>query len=52
MLCIPVPTVTRDICNMMCLAGGSGMEQATAEADDAMPPEGLPVARKRAGARW
>ncbi len=25
-----------DICNMMCLAGGSDLEQAIAEADDAI----------------
>ncbi len=34
---------------MMCLASGPGLEQAIAEADDAMPPEGLPVASERAG---
>jgi hypothetical protein len=34
---------------MMCLAGGSGLEQAIADADSAMPLEGLPVASKRAG---
>jgi hypothetical protein len=43
----------RDICNMMCLAGGSGLEQATVDADAAMPPEGLPVpvANERAGGK-
>ncbi len=39
----------RDICNMMCLAGGSGLEQAIVDADAAMPREGLPVASERAG---
>ena len=34
---------------MMCLAGRSGLEQAIVDADAAMPPEGLPVASKRAG---
>jgi hypothetical protein len=34
---------------MMCLAGGSGLEQALIDADAAMPPEGLPVASERAG---
>ncbi len=29
---------------MICLAGGSGLEQAVAYADAAMPPEGVPVA--------
>ena len=38
-----------DICNMMCLAGGSGLEQAIVDADAAMTPEGLPVASERAG---
>ncbi len=33
----------------MCLAGGSGLEQAIADADAAMPPKGLPVASERAG---
>jgi hypothetical protein len=37
-----------DICKMMCRAGGSSLEQAIAEADDAMPPQGLPVASERA----
>jgi hypothetical protein len=32
-----------DICNMMCLAGASGLEQEIADADAAMPLEGLPV---------
>ena len=30
-----------DICKMTCLAGGTGLEQVIAAADDAMPPEGL-----------
>ncbi len=34
---------------MMCLAGGSGLEQAIVDADAVMPPEGLPVASERAG---
>ena len=34
---------------MMCLAGGSGLEQAIVDADAAMPQEGLPVASERAG---
>ena len=38
-----------DICKMTCLAGGTGLEQVIAAADDAMPPEGLPVASERAG---
>ncbi len=38
-----------NICNIKCLAGGSGLEQATADADAAIPPEGLPVASERAG---
>ncbi len=29
---------------MMCLTGGSSLEQAVAEADDAAGPKGLPVA--------
>ncbi len=33
----------------MCLAGGSGLEQAIVDADAAMPPEGLPVTSERAG---
>ena len=33
----------------MCLAGGSGLEQAIVDADADMPPEGLPVASERAG---
>jgi hypothetical protein len=37
-----------DICNMMCLAGGSGLEQAIADADAAMPLEGLPRASEQA----
>jgi hypothetical protein len=38
-----------DICNTMCLAGGSGLDQAIADADAAMLMEGLPVASERAG---
>jgi hypothetical protein len=38
-----------DICKMMCLAGGLGLEQAIAEADDAISPEGLPVGSEQAG---
>ena len=34
---------------MMCLTGGSGLEQAIADADASMPLEGLPVASERAG---
>jgi hypothetical protein len=34
---------------MMRLAGGSGLGQAIADADAAMPLEGLPVASERAG---
>ncbi len=34
---------------MMCLAGGSDLEQAIVDADAAMPPEGLPVASERVG---
>ena len=34
---------------MMCLAGGSGLEQAIADADAVMPLEGLHVASERAG---
>ncbi len=37
-----------DICIMMCLAGGSGLE-AIVDADAAMTPQGLPVASERAG---
>jgi hypothetical protein len=33
----------------MCQAGGAGLEQVIAAADDAMPPGGLPVASERAG---
>ena len=46
---LTAPLAGWDICNMMCLASGSGMEQATVDADAAMPPEGLPVASERAG---
>jgi hypothetical protein len=38
-----------DICNMMCLAGRSGLEQAIVGAETAMPLEGLPIASERAG---
>ncbi len=34
---------------MMCLAGRTGLEQAIAEPDDAMPRERLHVASERAG---
>jgi hypothetical protein len=47
-LLLTAPMAGWDICNMMCLAGGSGLEQAIVDADAAMPPEGLPVARTRA----
>ena len=33
----------------MCQAGGAGLKQVIAAADDAMPPGGLPVASERAG---
>ena len=33
----------------MCQAGGAGLEQVIAAAEDAMPPGGLPVASERAG---
>ena len=33
----------------MCPAGGTGLEQVIAAADDAVPQEGLPVASERAG---
>ena len=33
----------------MYLAGGTGLEQVIAAADDAVPQEGLPVASERAG---
>jgi hypothetical protein len=48
-LLLTAPMAGWDICNMMCLAGGSGLEQAIVDADVAMPPEGLPVASERAG---
>jgi hypothetical protein len=48
-LLLTAPMAGWDICNMMCLAGGSGLEQAIVDADDAMPPEGLPVASEWAG---
>ncbi len=38
-----------DMCKTMCLAGGTGLEQVIAAADDAMPQAGLPVASERAG---
>ncbi len=31
-----------DMCKTMCLAGGTGLEQAIVAADDAMPQAGLP----------
>ena len=34
---------------MVCLAGGAGLEQVIAAADDAMPQAGLPEASERAG---
>jgi hypothetical protein len=37
-----------DMCKTMCLAGGTGLEQVIAAADDAMPQAGLPVASERA----
>ena len=37
------------MCNTMCLAGGTGLEQVIAAADDAMPQAGLPTASERAG---
>ena len=46
---LTAPLAGWDICNMMCMAGGSGLEQAIVDADAAMPPEGLPVASERAG---
>ncbi len=46
---LTAPMAGWDICNMMCLAGGSGLEQADVDADAAMPPEDLPVASERAG---
>jgi hypothetical protein len=46
---LTAPMAGWDICNMMCLAGGSGLEQAIVDGDAAMPSEGLPVARGRAG---
>ncbi len=33
----------------MCLAGGTGLEQVIAAADNAMPQAGLPIASKQAG---
>jgi hypothetical protein len=38
-----------DVCKTMCLAGGTGLEQVIAAADDAMPQAGLPIASERAG---
>ena len=46
---LTAPMAGCDICNMMCLPGGSGLEQTSVDADAAMPPEGLPVASERAG---
>ena len=39
------------MCKTMCpgLAGGTGLEQVIAAADNAMPQAGLPIACKRAG---
>ena len=36
----------------MCQAGGAGLKQVIAAADDAMPPGGLPVASERAGGEF
>ncbi len=38
-----------DMCKTMCLAGGTGLEQVIAAADNAMPQAGLPIACERAG---
>jgi hypothetical protein len=38
-----------NMCQTMCLAGGTGLEQVIAAAVDAMPQAGLPVASERAG---
>jgi hypothetical protein len=38
-----------DMAKTMCLAGGAGLEQVIAAAEDVMPPGGLPVASERAG---
>ena len=38
-----------DMCKTVCLAGGAGLEQVIAAADDAMPQAGLPEASERAG---
>ncbi len=46
---LTAPMAGGDVCKMMCLAGGSGLEQAIVDADGAMPPEGLPVASERSG---
>jgi hypothetical protein len=48
---LTAPMAGWDICNMMCLAGGSGLEQAIVDAYAAMPPEGLPVVSERAGGK-
>jgi len=36
----------------MCQAGGAGLKQVIAAADDAMPPGGLPVTSERAGGEF
>ena len=38
-----------DMARTMCLAGGAGLKQVIAGAEDATPPGGLPVASERAG---
>ena len=38
-----------DMCKTVCLAGGAGLEQVIAAADDAMPQAGLPEASEQAG---
>ncbi len=35
------------MCKTMCLAGGTGLEQVIAAADNAMPQAALPIASKR-----
>ena len=37
------------MCKTICLAGGTGLEQVIAAADNAMPQAGLPIACERAG---
>ena len=41
-----------DMAKTMCQAGGAGLKQVIAAADDAMPPGGLPVASERAGGEF